>query len=258
MYLVDTHSHIQFDGYNDPEGTLLRAKDAGVGVVFVVGCTLEDSQLAVDFAATHDNVWAIVGVHPHEAENYDQNEVKEALTRLARDKKVIAIGEIGLDYFYEHSTRQKQKEILKVQLVVAKKQKLPVVFHVRNAFKDFWTLYDTVSLPGVVHSFSSGVSDLDNIVKRGLYVGLNGIMTFTKDPDQLEAAKKVPLEKLVLETDAPFLTPVPFRGAKNEPKHISTIACFLANLRGESLEELTVQTTKNVTTLFKIKDYTGN
>ena len=252
MDLVDTHCHIQFDDYGDSVGALERARKAGVGHVFVVGCSLEDSQKAVDFAAMHENVWAVVGVHPHEAKQYKAAELKLALRELAEQPKVVAIGEIGLDYYYLHSSKSKQIDILNTQLKVAQEADLPVVFHVRQAFDDFWQIYDKNPRPGVIHSFSSGLEDLEQIINRQLYVGLNGIMTFTKNNDQLEAAKQVPLQKLVLETDAPFLTPAPFRGTKNEPVQIVTIARFLADLRKERSEELAAQTTKNAIELFKL------
>src|SRR5690606_9318752 len=130
---------------------------------------------------------------------------------------------------------------------------LPLIFHVREAFKDFWSIFDDFrGLRGVVHSFTSDKRDLEQILSRGLYVGLNGIMTFTKRTEQLEAAKSVPLDKLVLETDAPFLTPTPFRGKICEPKHVRTVGEFLADLRGEKLEDLAAATTANARKLFKL------
>ena len=167
--------------------------------------------------------------------------------------KIVAIGECGLDYYYSHSPKAEQIELLHFQLGLAQKHDLPLIFHVREASDDFWPIFDQYKgVQGVIHSFSATRKDLDHILSRGLYVGLNGIMTFTKDTAQLEAAKAVPLTSLLLETDAPFLTPNPHRGTICEPKHIRVIAEFLAELRGEDLAEVASITTKNAQGLFKI------
>lgn len=173
--------------------------------------------------------------------------------QAAAMRKVVAVGECGLDYFYSHSPREEQIQAFETQIVLALEHSLPMIFHVRDAFEDFWPVFDAhPGMTGVVHSFSATTKELDEILKRGLYVGLNGIMTFTSRDDQLAAARAVPLEKLLLETDAPFLTPVPFRGKINEPKYVREVAHFLAALRGESLATLAGQTTRNAKKLFNI------
>jgi TatD DNase family protein len=191
-------------------------------------------------------------LHPHEGAEYvSQPELIEEFKSLATQPKVVAIGETGLDFYYDHSPKQDQLALLRVQLELAQKHDLPLIFHVREAFDEFWPIYDEYKgLKGVIHSFTSNQADLDEILKRGLYVGLNGITTFTKNPEQLAAAKAVPLSKLLLETDAPFLTPTPFRGKICEPKHVRVTAEFLAKLRGESLEQIARATTQNAKTLF--------
>jgi len=259
MQFVDTHCHLQFADYPlDPDQTLKDAARDGVTRVIAVGCTLEDSKAAVEFAARHDNVWAAIGLHPHEAEHYvDNPKSLQEFRDLANKPKVVAIGETGLDYFYEHSNRGDQAKLLRFQLDLALEHNLPLIFHVREAFSDFWKIFDEYKsasqrLTGVVHSFSSGPDDLKSIISRGLHVGLNGIMTFTKRGDQLEAAKAVPKELLLLETDAPFLTPAPFRGKIGESKYVRVTGEFLAKLRGESLEDLAKTTTENAKELFKL------
>ena len=255
MQLVDSHCHIHFDKLaEDLAGVLERAAEAGVNKMISVGCSLSDSEKACLLAARHDNVWASVGAHPHDGADFLQDKnAQSKLLELSKRPKVVAIGEIGLDYFHEHTDRQIQKEILHAQLETGTKTGLPFIFHVRNAWEDFWEIFDGYSdIHGVVHSFSDSPDHLQEVLDRGLFVGLNGIMTFTKVEAQLEAAKKVPLDKLILETDAPFLAPVPYRGQTCEPKHIKDIAEFLANLRGEPLEELAQATTANVEGLFAI------
>lgn len=252
---VDTHCHIQFADYPlDAEEVLQNALQAGVTRQIVVGCSLPDSQAAPEFAARYEHVWASIGLHPHEAGRYvHDHHALQQFRALADKPKVVAIGETGLDYYYEHSTPDDQKKLLRFQLELAMEHNLPLILHIRDAFVDFWPIFDDYKgLRGVVHSFSSDTRDLEQILSRGLYVGLNGIMTFTKRTEQLDAAKAVPLEFLVLETDAPFLTPKPFRGKMGEPKYVRTTAEFLADLRGENLDDLARKTTANARALFRL------
>lgn len=248
--LVDTHNHIHSSFYKlNADEVIKSAVEAGVNKIVCVGTDVEESKKALEFAATRENVWASIGLHPHDAklgqEAYDQ------LAKLMSDQ-VIAIGECGLDYYYNYSEKRDQAAALHFQMKLAKKHQIPMIFHVRDAFDDFWPIYDEYKPEGVVHSFTAKVDEVENAVSRGLSIGLNGIMTFSKNEKQLIAAKNVPLENLVLETDAPFLTPVPKRGKINEPKYTLQIAKFLSELRGESLEELSQATSKNAEKLFNI------
>ncbi len=267
IQLTDTHCHIHEAsellqlqtetkkrflkaGSPRPEELLKNAQKEGVTRLLCVGTTVEDSEVAVTFAGQHDGVWASIGIHPHEAKVYRNNaEMLVRFAMLAKNSKVVAVGECGLDYYYEHSPKEDQIAMLRFQIELAQQHDLAMVFHVRDAFDDFWPIFDEYHkhkpIRGIIHSFSSHEKDLKNILNRGLYVGLNGIMTFTKDMRQLEAAKAVPIEKLVLETDAPFLTPKPFRGNMCEPKHVRVTTEFLAHLRGEDLETLAARTTEN-------------
>lgn len=252
---IDTHCHIHFTDYElDPDEVRQEATEAGVTRLICVGCTLSDSQGAIEFAQERDNVWASIGLHPHEAVSYVHDHKKlQQFRSLANKPKVVAIGETGLDYYYQHSTKEDQKKLLRFQLDLAIEHDLPLIFHIRDAFDDFWAIFDEYKgLSGVVHSFTATTREVEQIVARGLYVGLNGIMTFTKNKAQLEAAKAIPLDNLILETDAPFLTPVPFRGKICQPKYVVVTAEFLSELRGESLESLGTATTANAKRLFKI------
>lgn len=253
--LVDTHCHIQFPDYElDPEEVIIDAKKDGVTRMLCVGCTVGDSEKGIAMAAKHNGVWASIGIHPHEAKDAIGNdELLQHFRNLADKPKVVAIGECGLDYHYNHSPKEDQLDIFRFQLTLAQEKNLPLIFHVREAFDDFFAVLDDFEgIRGVVHSFSADNRMLDKILARGLYIGLNGIMTFTKDEKQLAAAKAVPLEKLLLETDAPFLTPVPYRGTICQPKHVRVTAEFLSDLRGEFLEEIAATTTQNARQLFKI------
>lgn len=272
MEFVDTHCHIQEaakvsdepfirekwgkGGYTNPARLIESAVTEGVTRLICVGTTLPDSQQAVALAAADSHCWASIGLHPHEAQKYVDDTIKlRKFSDLIIEKRVVAVGECGLDYYYEHSPKEDQKKLLRFQLDLAQEHALPLIFHVRDAFDDFWQIFDEYKgVRGVIHSFSAHREVLDEILARGLYVGLNGIMTFTKDQGQLSAAEAVPLDKLVLETDAPFLTPVPYRGKVCEPKHVRVTAEFLSKLREESLENLAQATTRNARDLFGLDD----
>ncbi len=252
---IDTHCHIHSQNYGlDPEVVIDDAKKLGVYRAICVGTDLEDSILAVNFAKNHDNIYSSIGIHPHEAKDYVKEPNKlEAFAGLIGSEKLVAIGECGLDYFYNHSKSEDQKTILRFQLDLAKKHNLPLIFHVREAFDEFWPIFDEYEgLRGVIHSFTASEKVLREIIDRGLYVGLNGIMTFAKNDEQLDMARSVPLDKILLETDAPFLTPVPYRGTIAQLKHVINIADFLAKLRMEPLEQFSKATTENANKLFNL------
>lgn len=272
MHFVDTHCHIHEAQYGLPsahgvtskweqggkpnaDDMISDAKSLGVDKLICVGTTVRDSELAVQFAQARQDVWASIGIHPHEAQEHvnDADKMQKFGNLLVDSHKVVAIGECGLDYFYEHSPKKEQVKLLELQLQLAEDHNLPVIFHVREAFDEFWPILANFGgLKGVLHSYTDSTANLDKALSNGLYIGLNGIMTFTKQSDQLDMAKAVPLSSLVLETDAPFLTPTPDRGKICQPKHVVTTAEFLAKLRGEGLAELAEMTTQNATKLFGI------
>lgn len=247
---IDTHCHIHELDYQGEEEALKRAFDAGMSDVICVGTSEESSIEAVRFAGNHDRVYASVGVHPHDS--------KDGWTKIGKlleseDKKIVAVGEIGLDYFYNHSPREQQIKAFEEQLQLALDHKLPVIFHVREAFDDFWPIFDNFSgIKGELHSYTDSAGNLDRGLQRGLLIGVNGISTFTKDANQQEMFDQIPLSSMLLETDAPFLTPSPFRGKINEPAFVREIAQYHADRRGISIEELAAKTTANARKLFSI------
>jgi TatD DNase family protein len=256
VMLVDTHCHIHESDYPLPLGDVLkRAADANVGKLLLVGTSEQSSEDAIKLAKQHKNLYATVGVHPH-----DTKDGYSKITELAK-QDIVAVGEIGLDYFYNHSSREIQIKALESQIQTALDNNLPIIFHVRDAssargtsvWDDFWPILDNFQgIRGELHSFTDTQANLDKGFERGLYVGVNGISTFTKDPAQQEMYKNIPLSKMLLETDAPFLTPTPYRGTINEPAFVSEVATFHASLRGISLEEVASATTTNAITLFKL------
>ena len=244
--LVDTHCHIHESNYpHDPADTLHRAHEAGVSEVIVVGTNEQSSEQAISFAHQHEHVYASVGVHPH-----DTKDGYKAIF-MSDPRKFIAVGEIGLDYFYTHSPKELQQCALVDQLQFAVDHNKPVIFHVREAFADFWPIFDSFSsIRGVLHSFTDTTQNLEEALHRGLYIGVNGISTFTKDTSQQEMFDRIPLERILFETDAPFLTPKPFRGSINEPAFVRIVAQFHANRRDLTLEELAATSSANARELF--------
>ncbi|HRN97175.1 MAG TPA: TatD family hydrolase [Candidatus Saccharibacteria bacterium] len=263
--LVDTHCHIHESDYPiDIAEVLTHARESGVKKLICVGTNQESSRLAVKFAANHENSYASVGVHPHEAKDgwgdileyrsWSREDGETANSQIPNSNgQPIAIGEIGLDYFYSHSPRVVQIQALEAQIDLAVKNNLPIIFHVRDAFDDFWPILDNFSvIKGVLHSFTDNQDNLKRGLERGLYVGVNGISTFTKDVSQQAMFDSIPLDKLLLETDAPFLTPVPLRGKVNEPAFVRNVAEFHAAKRGISLDEISATTTANAFALFAL------
>lgn len=252
MSLIDSHCHIHEKSYPlDANEVLARAREIGVEKLICVGTDAQSSLDAVTFSSGHTGVFASIGIHPHEA--------KDGIggLQIAYDtdsgKKIVAIGEIGLDYFYSHSTREEQIPVLEAQLQFALDHKLPVIFHVREAFDDFWPIfYNFKNLKGVLHSYTDTADTLDKALSNDLFIGVNGISVFTKVAEQQEMFASIPVKKLLLETDAPFLTPPPFRGTINEPAYVSLVASHHARIRGMHESNLSAITTANAESLFSI------
>ena len=247
--LIDTHCHIHESNYPLDIGDVLsRAHHSGINQMICVGTNEQSSKEAVEFAHNHEHIYAAIGVHPH-----DTKDGYRGIEALFGDPSVVAVGEIGLDYFYTHSPREVQIKALEAQLQLALDHNLPIVFHVREAFADFWPIFDNFhGIKGELHSFTDTKSQLEQGLSRGLYIGVNGISTFTKDEAQKEMFATIPVERLLLETDAPFLTPTPFRGKVNEPAFVRSVAEHHAKIRGLSLDEIASATTANATALFAL------
>jgi TatD DNase family protein len=247
--LTDTHCHIHETDYPlDKEEVLRRAREAGVYKMICVGTTEQSSREALAFAELHDNIFATVGVHPH-----DTKDGWELIGGLAGNDHAVAVGEIGLDYFYTHSPRELQTQALEYQIQVALDRGLPVIFHVRDAFDDFWPIFDNFhGIRGELHSFTDTQENMEMALVRGLAIGVNGISVFAKSEAQQRTFASIPPQALLLETDAPFLTPPPFRGKVNEPAFVKIIAEHHAKIRGISYEEIAQTTTANADALFAL------
>lgn len=252
LHFTDTHCHIHDPEFFPSGGQELydRALVEGVRKMLCVGTDTRSSKAAVDFAMKHDACWAVIGIHPHDAKTELANFTAfETWSHTVNNTKLVAVGEIGLDYYYNHSPREEQIELLNRQITLSQQLDVPIVFHVRGAYDDFWPIFDSFKgLKGVVHSFTDSLANMEKALERNLSIGVNGIATFARDRD--EVTKAIPLDSLLLETDAPFLTPVPYRGKVNEPAFVTHVARFVADLRSISLEELSDITEKNAKNLF--------
>lgn len=248
--LIDTHCHIHASNYPlDVSDAIERAHTAGVMQMICIGTNVEDSQVAVEFASNHDGIFASAGVHPHE--------IKEGWDKITdfvdtNKSSIIAIGEIGLDYHYNINPRDVQIQVLRAQIELALKHDLPIIFHVREAFYDFWPILDDYAgIRGVLHSFTDTMENAQQAIKRGLYIGVNGYSTFVREELQKTMFASLPIEKILLETDAPYLTPVPFRGKVNEPAFVRNIAEYQGEIRQISFDEVANATTANARVLFR-------
>ena len=263
--LIDTHAHIHFDDFSgDLTDVFSNAHASQVTSIITVGTTPQDSLKALKFVMNPETIamaqgiklYATAGIHPHEA-SLGSDGLK-VIGLLARDSKyqavLVAIGECGLDYYRNNSPKAQQHDALEFQLQLAQELELPLVFHVRDAWEDFFEILKNYpKVRGVIHSFTGTTKEVEQALGFELYFGLNGIMTFTKDQAQLEAANIIPASRLLLETDCPYLSPAPMRGQRNEPSFIKYTGEFLANLRGESYDEIFKYTSTNAFTLFGLK-----
>lgn len=270
--LIDSHTHLQFAAYDaDRDAVMQRAREAGIGVINI-GTQHRTSEDAIQLAAQYsDGVWATVGFYPGHAEAdayHDPQELREhkpepfdygKFLELARHPKVVAIGECGFDYFRirnnESGIKERQREIFLQQIGLAREVGKPLVVHCRDAFEDLiGILYSKSQIlnspPGVVHFFTGTWVQAQRILELGFYLGFDGPITFARDYDKVVC--KIPLDRILVETDAPYAAPVPYRGKRNEPAYVVEIAKKIAELRGVRFEEITARTTENTKKLFQI------
>jgi len=254
--LIDTHTHLDDARYNDDRDAMIaRARDAGVESFVTIGCDLETSRAAVAIANHHQFVYASIGVHPHEVKHISDGWYDE-FRRLVTNKKVVAYGEIGLDYHYNHSSPKEQRERFREQVQLARELSLPIIIHTREAQDDTIAILKeekASEMGGVFHCFSGDAWLAKDALDLGFYLSFSGILTFQNATMLRDIAKTTPLDRVLIETDCPYLTPVPHRGKRNEPAFVAFVAKQLADLHPDlSLEQIEQQTTENAKRLFKI------
>jgi len=249
-YLIDTHAHLHFPDFKDQiDEVVSRAEQGGVKKIINIGTCLQDSKDSINIASEHENIFASVGVHPCNAKNLDLAELEE----FAKNKKCKAIGEIGLDYFRMKNSKEIQKKSLEKQLDLALRLSLPVIIHSRDASKDMLSILKNFSnLQGVFHCFSGGKKTAKKVLDLGFFISFTGIATFPNAQNMRNVIKEVPLEKIMIETDCPFLSPQKFRGQRNEPLYVIEVAKTVSEIKEVSFEKVAGITTKNAETLFQI------
>ena len=258
MELIDSHAHIDFPQFaEDREAMLLRARAAGVTALLAIGTGPGPEKLdsALPLAEQHDWIYATVGIHPHEAKEFKLEHL-EQLRNLARHRKVIAWGEIGLDYFYDHSPRETQHKVFRDQMELAAQAKLPIIIHCRDAWSDCLNLLEEhwrpTGLGGILHCFSSTLEDAQRGIDMGFLISFAGNSTFPKAQNLRDVAKALPLATILIETDSPYLAPQPYRGKRNEPAYVREVARMLASVRNLSADEIAAATSQNFRRLFRL------
>ena len=250
MTLIDTHAHIYYDDYSKRIDDVIRAaENNGVEKIISIGVDLKSSEECMKLAEKYETVYATCGIHPHEAEKAPKGYLYE-LEQFYEHQKVVAVGEIGLDYHYDFSDRKTQRKIYQDQLEMANSLDLPAVVHSRESDDDILIgILESSHRSGVIHCFASNLDFAVRILETGFYLSFTGMITFVKKLE--EVVREVPLDKMMVETDSPYLTPKPLRGKKNEPAYVLHVAKKIANLKDISLEEVAESTTKTAYSLFK-------
>lgn len=254
--LIDTHAHLQDKAFkNDLEEVLKRAKEAGVEKIICIGYDYQSSVEAVALASKYEGIYAVVGVHPHDAKELDE-EMLDKLYKLAREEKVVAVGETGLDYYRNLSPKEKQKEAFMAQIKLARELGKPVVIHDRDAHQDVLDIIKKEKAGengGIMHCYSGHLPMAIELMKEGFYISFAGPVTFGNARKTQEVAANIPLERILVETDCPYLAPEPLRGKRNEPSYVGYVARRIAEIRKKSEEEIAYITSLNAEKVFNLK-----
>lgn len=254
--LIDSHCHLDFKDFEDLDAVLDKARKAGVGRFLTIGVSKIEFTKVQSIAEKYDDVFFALGVHPHEAEKEGEDITPEELITLSQHPKVVAIGETGLDYFYDHAPREAQQRNFRQHIRACIQTGLPLIVHTRDAEEDTISILSEErkgnedKLTGVLHCFSSKKVMADYGLEIGFYVSFSGMLTFNKSQGIRDIAADVPMDRLLVETDAPFLAPVPFRGKRCEPAHVVETAKCLATVKGVSFDDIEKATTENFYRLF--------
>lgn len=255
MYF-DTHAHLDDSKFReDQEQVIARAREAGLELIVNVGYNLQSARRTVAMTKKYDFIYGAVGMHPHDAKDLDGESLRE-LRRLAQEPKIIAIGEIGLDYHYDHSPRDVQQRVFRRMIDLARELKKPIVIHDREAHEDIFRILkeeNAKEVGGIFHCYSGSWPMAKEAIEMGFYISIAGPVTFHNAKKTVEVVKEVPLEWLLIETDSPYLAPVPYRGKRNESAYVVKVAEMIAQIRGLDVEEVGRITTTNGKRAFNIK-----
>ena len=252
--LIDSHCHLNYKGLVEDQANVLdRSRAAGVDLMLNIATRESEWDAVLDTAVRESDVWATVGIHPHEADEHPHVDTAKLVERAAHPR-VVGIGETGLDYYYDHSDRERQQKSFRSHIAACRETGLPLIVHTRDAEEDTIRILreemEQGAYSGVIHCFTASGAFADAAMALGFYISISGIVTFKNARDLQKTAARLPLDRLLVETDSPFLAPVPHRGKPCEPAYVADTARFLASLRGESVEQLAAATSANFRTLF--------
>lgn len=249
--MIDTHSHI--DMLKNPDSSIKKSIEAGVDKIVIPSSSPDNFDSVIKLCNKYDEIFGAIGVHPEDASKFDEK-TADLIYKLAKsNKKIVAIGEIGLDYYWDKTLKEKQKEVLRTQIEIALNLNLPVLIHDREAHEDTYNILTETGIKKVIlHCFSGSIEFAKKCINRGWLIGIGGIVTFKNARKIKEVVKNIPLESIVLETDAPYLTPHPFRGEENSPEFLQFIAREIANLKDTAFEHIDKVTAQTAKDFFKI------
>lgn len=254
-YIIDSHAHLDDEQFNyDREAVIENLRENEVAYYINPGSDIESSKKSLELSKKYDFIFSAVGIHPHEAEHFNKDILNE-LRSLIENEKIVAIGEIGLDYYYDHSPVEKQKEVFRKQMELAKEYDLPVIIHCRDAYGDTFDILNEFKgeVIGVMHCYSGSIEMAERYMSLGYYISFAGPVTFKNAKNVKETATKIPLNRLLIETDSPYLTPTPNRGKRNEPKYVKYVAETIADLKLISTDEVIEHSRENTIKLFNLK-----
>jgi TatD DNase family protein len=252
--LADTHAHLTMPEYRDIEQVLDRARSAGLEFIIDVGFDIDSSEKSTHLSKNSNFIYSAVGIHPHDAKSFHEDTFRK-LQELVEMPRVVAIGEIGLDYHYSLSSQEEQKRVFSKLLWLAREKKLPIIIHGRESYSDIKDIIireGHSNIEGVFHSFAGDKDILKWALDSGFYISVSGMVTFKKAQNIVDTVKAVPMDRLLIETDCPYLTPDPHRGTRNEPAYVKLVAEAVASIKGMTLDEVGEATTKNAKRLFKL------
>lgn len=253
--MIDSHAHLDEERFDEDRDELIKSlKDNGVSYVINPSSDMETSRRVVELSNKYDNIFAAVGIHPHDAEGFKEEDLDE-LRELSKNEKVVAIGEIGLDYYYDNSPREIQKEVFIKQLELSHELNFPVIIHTRDAMGDTYDILKEFEgrVRGVMHCYTGSIEMAEKFMKLGFYISIAGPVTFKNAVNVREMAKQIPLERLLIETDSPYLAPVPNRGKRNDPTNVRYVADMLANLKEIQIDKIIEHSRENTVELFLLK-----
>lgn len=253
--MIDSHAHLDEERFDEDRDELIKSlKENAISYVINPSSDMETSRRVVELSNKYDNIFAAVGIHPHDAEGFKEEDLDE-LRELSKDERVVAIGEIGLDYYYDNSPREIQKEVFRKQLQLSHELDLPVIIHTRDAMGDTYDILKEFEgrVRGVMHCYTGSIEMAEKFMKLGFYISLAGPVTFKNAVNVREMAKQIPLERLLIETDSPYLAPVPNRGKRNDPTNVRYVADMLANLKEIQIDKIIEHSRENTVKLFSLK-----